>query len=75
MSFGSSGNDRMDTSGEVGSSMEVGWTIGYVSSKSIGTGEGVRALGNSRREGFEELSDGCNDACAFVCGIGWCIVR
>jgi len=76
MSFSSfSDGGSPDNSGVVGSSMEVGCTIGYVSSKSIGAGEGVRVTGRSRTEGFEELGDGYDDAYESVWFIGWFIAR
>jgi len=77
MSFGSvSDNGRRDMSGEVGSSMEVGWMIGYVSSKSMGAGEGERSTDKSRTEVLEEVGDEYSDACVLrVCAIGWFIAR
>ena len=78
MSFGSfsdSGNE--EKSGEVGSSMDVGCMIGYVSSKSMRAGEGVRVTGKSRlrTERLEDVGDGYGDAYDFACGIGWFIAR
>jgi hypothetical protein len=75
MSFGSSASP--DKSGEVGSSIEVGYMIGYVSSESMGAGEGERASdrSRSRTEGFEEAGEGYEDGYVPVCSIGWLIVR
>jgi len=48
----------------------------YVSSKSMGAGEGECAMGKSRTEVLEEVGDEYRDACVLcVCCIGWFIAR